>query len=245
MNSLQQKTAVVTGAGQGIGRAVAMALAAGGARVCCVSKTRSRVTECAHAIELEGGKAVGVTADVTRESEIEEAFDSARKAFGAVHIVIANAGVNLDRNTIEESSSEDFAATVQVNLVGAYLTARAAIPHLRDGGGGHIVLIGSGLGLKGRARTGAYACSKAGVHIMTQVLSEELKQHGIAVNELIPGPVKTELTRPVWDRPDYVFREAEWIKDPHEVTPLLLTLLSMDPPKSQTGQTFSLMARVV
>ena len=245
MNYLEQKTALVTGAGRGIGRAIAVALGARGVRVCCVSRTKSEVAESVHEIERDGGRGIAVTANVTRERELQDAFAAAREAFGAVHIVIANAGTNLDRNPIESSCTADFVATVEVNLIGAYLTVKTAIPYLRDSGGGHIVSVGSGLGLKGTAGTGAYACSKAGLHIMTQVLSEEVKPLGIAVNELIPGPVRTELTRPVWDRSDYVFQTSEWIKEPHELTPLLLTLLAMDPSRSPTGQTFSLMARVV
>ncbi len=242
---LADKAALVTGAGRGIGRAIALELGRRGVAVCCVSRTSGQTAETVEEIRAAGGTGLSVEADVTDEKAIERAFSAAAETFGALHIVVANAGTNLDRRTVERSVPDDFRETLAVNLVGTYLTVRAAIPYLRGVGGGHIVTIGSGLGQRGTAGSGAYACSKAGIHVLTQLLSGELKEYGIAVNELVPGPVKTELSRPVWDRPGSVFQGNEWIKNPEDVPPLLMTILSMDPAKSPSGQTFSLMARVV
>ncbi len=164
---------------------------------------------------------------------------------GRLDIVVANAGTNLDRRSVEESHPDDFRRTLEINLFGVYNAVRAAIPLLKASGGGHIVVIGSGLGARGTAGSGAYAASKAGVHVLVQTLSAELRPYGIVVNELIPGPVRTELTRPLWETKAGVFGLDEWIKEPEDVVPFFLTMVDRDPAESPSGQAFSLTRRVL
>ena len=103
-----------------------------------------------------------------------------------------NAGGNFDDSRdIESGGVEQWTETVQVNLVGAYYTAKAAIPHLKERGGGKIIAIGSGLGRRGRPGGSAYASAKAGLSMLSRVLALELWSHNISVNELVPGPVLT------------------------------------------------------
>ena len=237
--------ALVTGAGRGVGRALALELARRGAKVACIARSADQIGDTLRAIQEEGGRGLAYPADVTDFPAMKEGFEKTRRELGPVRIVIANAGTNLDRRPVESSVSEDFIRTLEVNLIGVYNTVKAGIPFLKESGG-HIVLIGSGIGLRGNKNSAAYACSKAGVHVLTQVLSEELKSHSIAVNEFIPGPVRTELSRPLWEKNDGVFSiEDEWIKNPEETTSIMMALLSCLPAKSPSGQTYSLTRRVL
>ena len=242
---LSGRVAVVTGAGRGIGKAIAVGYAAAGAAVCCVARTESEIARTVVDIRTDGGTATSVQADVTDYESVVHAFDAASSEFGGVDIVIINAGGNLDRSSdVESGSTEQWIGTVQLNLVGAYHTARAAIPHLKQRGGGKIIAIGSGLGRRGRPGMSAYASSKAGLSMLIRVLALELWQHNISVNELVPGPVLTDLVAQSYaQNPGSVFQDdSEWVKMPEDVAPLAL-FLATQPDKGPTGQTYSLMRR--
>ena len=242
---LSGKVAVVTGAGRGIGRAIAVGYAAAGAAVCCVARTESEIARTVADIRSDGGTATSVQADVTDYDSVVCAFDAAVSEFGGVDIVVINAGGNLDRSSdVESGSTEQWIGTVQLNIVGSYHTARAAIPHLKQRGGGKIIAIGSGLGRRGRPGMSAYASSKAGLSMLIRVLALELWQHNISVNELVPGPVLTDLVAQSYaQNPGSVFQDdSEWVKMPEDVVPLAL-FLATQPDKGPTGQTYSLMRR--
>ena len=242
---LSGKVVVVTGAGRGIGRAIAVGYAAAGAAVCCVARTESEIARTVVDIRSDGGTATSIQADVTDYDSVVHAFDFATSEFGGVDIVVVNAGGNLDDSRdVESGSLEQWTDTVQVNLVGAYYTAKAAIPHLKDRGGGKIIAIGSGLGRRGRPGMSAYATAKAGLSMLVRVLAQELWQHDISVNELIPGPVLTgRVTQAYAQKAGSVFQDdSEWIKTPEDVVPLALHLATQ-PENGPTGQTFSLMRR--
>ena len=242
---LSGKVAVVTGASRGIGKAIAIGYAAAGASVCCIARTESDLAQTVAEIQRAGGAASSVRADVTDYTSVVSAFDGAAREFGGVDIVVVNAGGNFDDSSdIESSDLEQWTHTIQVNLVGAYFTAKAAIPHLRQRGGGKIIAIGSGLGRRGRPGGSAYASSKAGLSMLTRVLALELWPHNISVNELVPGPVLTERVAQSYAQdPQSVFQDdSEWVKTPGDVVPLAL-YMATQPEKGPTGQTFSLMRR--
>ena len=242
---LTGKVALVTGAGRGIGRAIATGYAAAGAAVCCVARTQSEIDRTVAEIRQNDGTAISVQADVTDYDSVVHAFDTAAREFGGINIVVINAGGNYDVSPdIESGSPKKWAHTVQVNLTGSYHTAHAAIPHLKARGAGKIIAIGSGIGHRGRPGESAYASAKAGLSMLMRVLAQEVWQHNISVNELIPGPVLTErVARTFADRPDSVFQiDSEWIKTPEDVVPLAL-FLATQPDKGPTGQTYSLMRR--
>ena len=242
---LSGKVALVTGASRGIGKAIAVGFAAAGANVCCVARTESDLAGTVTEIQRNGGTATSVPADVTDYDAVVQAFEGATGEFGGIDIVVANAGGNFDDSgDIENGNVEQWTHTIQVNLVGAYYTAKAAIPHLKQRGGGKIIAIGSGLGRRGRPGGSAYAASKAGLSMLMRVLAQELWQHNISVNELIPGPVLTErVARSYAQDPQSVFQDnSEWVKTPEDVVPLALYIASQ-PEKGPTGQTFSLMRR--
>ena len=242
---LTGKVALITGAGRGIGRAISIGYASAGASVCCVARTRSEIDATVTDIRHNGGTAIAVQADVTDYDSVVRAFDAAAREFGGIDIVVINAGGNLDEsNDIESGSPEEWAYTVQVNLIGSYHTAHAAIPHLKKRGAGKIIAIGSGIGHRGRPGESAYASAKAGLSMLVRVLAQELWPHSISVNELIPGPVLTErVARTNTSRPDSVFQvDSEWVKSPEDVVPLSL-FLATQPDKGPTAQTYSLMRR--
>ena len=241
---LSGKVAVVTGAGRGIGRAIAVAYAAAGAAVGCVARTESDIARTAIDIRRGGGTATSVQADVTDFDSVVHAFSTTVSEFGGIDIVVVNAGGNLDHSpNVESGSPEQWTGTVQLNLVGSYHTARAAIPHLKERGAGKIIAIGSGLGRRGRPGESAYASAKAGLSMLIRVLALELWQHNISVNELVPGPVLTDRVAQYAREPGSVFQdESEWVKTPEDVAPLAL-FLATQPDKGPTGQTYSLMRR--
>jgi 3-oxoacyl-[acyl-carrier protein] reductase len=240
---LQEKIAVVTGAGRGIGKAIAVAFGRAGAAVGCAARTASEIEETAREIRDSGGRSLAVPTDVTRPEEVARLFDKTVGQFGGLDILVINAGGNYDRRTVEESRPEDWLVTLNLNLVGAYYCARAAIPHLKRRGAGKIITVGSGMGHRGSAGGSAYACAKAGLWMLTRVLGQELWRDNISVNELIPGPVKTTIDdgRP-FSAPGDRRYESEWIKSPEDVTALAL-FLAAQPDLGPTAQSFSLMRR--
>ena len=211
---LSGKVAIVTGAGRGIGKAIAVGYAAAGSAVCCVARTESEIAQTVVDIRRDGGMATSVQADVTDYDSVVHAFGTAISEFGGVDIVVINAGGNLDHSRdVEHGSPEQWTDTVQLNLIGSYHTARAAIPHLKERGAGKIIAIGSGLGHRGRPGESAYASAKAGLSMLIRVLALELWQHNISVNDLIPGPVLTDRVAQYAPKPGSVFQDdSEWVK---------------------------------
>lgn len=240
---LAGQIALVTGAGRGIGRAIALAYAKAGAAVVCAARTTSEIVDTAEQITSGGGQAFAVTVDVAHEPAVDQLFSQAVAHFGGIDIVVVNAGVSLDRHTVAESVSENWRSTIEVNLFGAYYCAKAAVPYLKQRGGGKIIMIGSGMGHRGSPGTSAYACSKAGLWMLTRVLAQEVWQENISVNELIPGPVDTSMTTSAEARSGPAFStNSEWTKGPEDVAPLAL-FLATQPLVGPTAQSFSLMRR--
>ena len=241
---LDGKVAVVTGAGRGIGKAIAIAYGREGASVGCAARTLKAIQETVREIESQGGRGLAVRTDVTQLESVRRMFEATVDRFGGLDILVVNAGGNYAHGHVEDVDSADWLATLELNLVGAYYCARAAIPYLKHRGSGKIITIGSGIGHRGHTDASAYACAKAGLWMLTRVLAQELWQYNISVNELIPGPVMTERVEDAYaQRADSVFNiESEWIKSPEDITPLAL-FLATQPDKGPTAQSFNLMRR--
>ena len=134
--SLNGKVAIVTGAGRGIGRAIALAYAQAGVAVGCAARTLAEIDDTTQEIRKLGGQSVAVQTDVTQLESVQHLFETVVEHFGGLDILVINAGGNYDHRNIEDSHPQDWQATLQVNLVGAYYCAHAAIPYLKQRGAG-------------------------------------------------------------------------------------------------------------
>ncbi|HMN78476.1 MAG TPA: SDR family oxidoreductase [Burkholderiaceae bacterium] len=242
MTTLQGQVAVVTGAGRGIGRAIALGFARAGAAVVCSARSKAQIDDTAARIEEAGGRAISVVADVVSYPAVEALFAEAGRAFGGVDIALVNAGASPQNLPVADSDPLLWQQTVEVNLIGAYHTARAAIVPLRRRGGGKILFVGSGMGHRSSPTRTAYASSKAGVNMLMRVLAQELIADHICVNELVPGPVLTEFVAGRVDALRAATGGHEWFKQADDVVPLAL-FVATQPPDGPTGQTFSLARR--
>ena len=190
----QGKVALVTGAGSGIGKATALRLAAGGARVVVLSRTEEEIAAVRDQIVGAGGTALAVTADISHEGEMQMAVERSLAAYGRLDIVVANAGINGMWAPIDELTPEEWDKTIQINLRGTYLTLHFAVPHLKREGGS-VVIVSSINGNRTFTTAGAtaYAATKAAQVAMTQQLALELGKHRIRVNAVCPGAIETEI----------------------------------------------------
>ena len=238
---LADKVAVITGAGRGIGRAIASGFAEQGAKVVCAARTSAQIDDTVHAIRNSGGDAIAVPCDVGDAADVERLYAETRAHYGSVDILVANAGGNFSRASVEASDIADWERTVRVNLLGVYYSCKYAIPDLNEKGG-HIIVIGSGVGHRVvDTAHSAYGASKAGAWMFVRALAAELRPYHICVNELIPGLVQTAITADV-NRSNASAFGAEWFKKPEDVLPLAL-FLATQPLTGPTGQSFSLMRR--
>lgn len=242
MGRLDNKTALITGASAGIGRACALAFAREGARVAALARRREALDDVVNEIAARGGEALAVAADVTRADEIERAVRTVVERFGGFQILVNSAGIPFI-GTAERTSEEEWNRVLAVNLTGTFLMSRAAIPAMRNAGGGSIVNLGSVYGLVARRERAAYAASKGGVTLLTQAMALDHAADKIRVNCICPALVETELMNRIFEHaPDPVAarraREAELplgrLGTPEDVAALALYLAS-DESRWMTG----------
>lgn len=240
---LTGKVAVVTGASRGIGRAISEEFAREGAVIGALARSGGALAQLCSEIETAGGRALPLVCDVTDQVEVERAMDSAASELGGIDILVNNAGGGQERTPVGDDDPTAWVKAIELNLHSVYFCCRAAIPHLRRRGGGSIINVGSGMGHQARQGNSSYNAAKAGVWMLTRCLALELWQDHVAVNELIPGPVETELTSSLFqaDKPHPVI-ESEWVKRPNEVAPLAV-FLATQTTHGPTGQSFSLARR--
>ena len=243
MEPLNGKVAIITGAGKGIGKAVAIAYAKQGMSVCCIARTLSDIVSTVNEIKESGGDAMAISCDVTNYENVKEVMQKAYERYGRIDLILVNAGTDTEKLPIDELDIAEWKRVMDVNLNGAFYTVKAAIPYLKRNGSGKIITIGSGMGHKGRADDSAYSCSKAGLWMLTRVLAQELSEYRISVNELIPGSVITDMGKDsIKDERSAFSINGEWIKSPDDVTDLAI-FLAGQPGAGPTAQSYSLMRR--
>lgn len=196
---LTNKTAIVTGGSKGLGLAMAEGLASAGANLVIISRNQKEGQAAAEKITREyKTKAIAISATVTSEEEIQKAVATTIKEFGAIDILINNAGINI-RGPIDELSYEDFKKVQQTNVDGTWLPSKAVVPHMKKQKSGRIINLASTLGVVGLANRTPYATSKGAVVQMTRALALELAPFNINVNAICPGPFLTDMNIPIKD----------------------------------------------
>lgn len=194
MSRLAHHNAVVTGAGAGIGRAIAIRLADEGAKVVVQDLNGAAAGETAGMITAAGGTAIAVSGDVSVAEDVDKAFSACEEAWGHCSLAVNNAGI-VQQVRLQDMAAEDFDRMIAVHLRGCFLGCRRAINPMLERGSGVIVNIASQLGQIGGVELTHYSAAKAGIIGMTKALAREVSAAGVRVNAVAPGPINTELVR--------------------------------------------------
>jgi NAD(P)-dependent dehydrogenase (short-subunit alcohol dehydrogenase family) len=227
---MQDKVIVVTGASQGLGKALALAFAEAGAKLVVNSRSEESIAPIAQEAETLGAEVLAVAADVSDGADAQRLIDATVDRFGEIDVLVNNAGVLGPRVAIEEYPEDEWRKVIDANLTGPYLVSRAAIPHLSEGAS--IINLVSGVSVEGRPEWGAYSVSKFGIEGLTQILAAELQERGIRVNAVDPGGMRTDMRAAAYPDEDPQSRIT-----PEENTAVFLYLAS-DESKDVTGQRF-------
>jgi len=220
---LEGKVAVVTGAGRGIGRAIALAFAARGATVAAAARTEAELAETMEAIAIAGGRGIGIPCDVADPAQVEHLARAVASTHGPADILINNAGW-AHFAPFATLSLEEWRRTLDVNLTGVFLCTQAFLPGMIARGAGRIINISSVAGHKGIPEQSAYCAAKHGLNGLTKVLAMELQPHGIGVHAICPGGVDTRLAREAMPDRD----KANWMT-PEDIAEAALYLCALSP----------------
>jgi NAD(P)-dependent dehydrogenase (short-subunit alcohol dehydrogenase family) len=228
---LTGKVALVTGSSRGIGRAIAEALAAHGAKVVVSSRKPQACEEVRDAIVAEGGQAIVVPCNIGSKDELQRLVDETKKVYGAIDVLVCNAAVNPHFGPSQEIPDGAFDKVMASNIRSNHWLCQMTIPAMADRGGGSVIIISSIGGLKGSAMLGAYGISKAADMQMARNLAVEWGPRNIRVNCIAPGLVRTDFARALWENPSiyemtvrsYPLRR---IGEPHEIAGAAVFLAS-------------------
>ena len=226
---LKDRVALITGAGRGIGRAIAVAFAREGARVAVTGRNSQRLAQVVDEIRAVGGEAESFVLDVTNADDPERAVDQVTRIWGRIDILVNNAGVITYHTPVWETSIEQWDEVMNTNLRGMFLVSRAVIPEMMKREQGVIINIGSSSGRLPEGDYGAYVTSKFGVVGYTASLAHSLRSHGIRVNGINPDWVDTDMAR-AYDRDGH----PDWITGEQIAQAALY--LAAHAPKLMTGQ---------
>jgi NAD(P)-dependent dehydrogenase (short-subunit alcohol dehydrogenase family) len=228
--ALRDKVTLITGASQGLGRALALAFAREGARVVVNARREDSVRPVAGEAESAGAEVLAVAADVSKEADVQRLVGESVERFGKIDVLVNNAGLLGPRVAIEDYPEDEWRRIIDANLTGPFLVSKAAIPHLSDRAS--IINVVSGVSVEGRAEWGAYSVSKFGVEGLNQILAAELAERGVRVNAVDPGGMRTDMRAAAYPEEDPQTRIT-----PEENTAIFLYLAS-DESEGVTGERF-------
>jgi NAD(P)-dependent dehydrogenase (short-subunit alcohol dehydrogenase family) len=200
-HSLAGKVAVITGSSKGLGKAMALALAASGVRIALVSRDRQKLQDVAGLIETAGGRASVFIADVTKEAEVSRLAAEIVPVMGGVDILINNAGINIRKNLVD-FTLEEWTSVQDTNVTSVFLMCRAFIPHMTGKSYGRILNMTSIMSHVSLAQRTAYSTSKTALLGLIRALAMELAPEGITVNGISPGPFGTEMNTALMNDPE-------------------------------------------
>jgi len=226
------RSAVVTGAGSGIGRAIAEALAVEGARVACLDKNAAAAEGTRRTIVAAGGMALAEECDVANAVDVDRAFDASRAAFGGLDILVNNAGIG-QLGTVPELDESTWDRVMAVNVKSVYLCSKAVLPQMAERGHGVVVNIASVSGLKASAGRAAYTASKGAVVMLTRAMALDHAGEGIRVNVICPGVTVTPMTEASLRDPATMQQKLRdtplgRLASPDEIAPMAVFLASDD-----------------
>jgi NAD(P)-dependent dehydrogenase (short-subunit alcohol dehydrogenase family) len=191
---LQDKVALITGAGSGLGRAAAELLAKEGAKVVALGRTEDELKETVQVIKKDGGEAISMVADISKPDEMEKAVKHTAEKWGRLDIVFANAGINGKWAPLEELTPDDWDKTLDINLKGTFLTIKYTMPYLKMQGGS-VIITSSVNGTRIFSNTGAtaYSCSKAAQVAFAKMVALEVAREHVRVNVICPGWIESNI----------------------------------------------------